>query len=205
MFVVGLTGGIGSGKSEVARLFAEMGIPVVDTDVIAHQLTQPGQPALQAIAQAFGADILRADGSLDRPQLRQRVFADPGLRLTLQGILHPRIRELATQALAQHPAAPYQMLVVPLLFEAGNYTELIHRSLVVDCDESLQVNRAMARSQLSEQETRAIMAAQLPRRERLALADDVIANDSTLQHLAEQVRLKHEKYIEACIVSQSIS
>ena len=205
MFVIGLTGGIGSGKSEVARLFAELGIPVVDTDAIAHQLTQPGQPALQAIAQAFGAEVLLADGSLDRPQLRQRVFADPALRLTLQDILHPRIRELAAQALAQHPAAPYQIVVVPLLFEAGNYSELIQRSLVVDCDESLQVARAMARSQLSESEARAIMAAQLPRRERLALADDVIANDGSLQHLAEQVRLKHEKYIEACIVSQSIS
>lgn len=205
MFVVGLTGGIGSGKSEVAKLFADMGVPVVDTDVIAHQLTQTGQPALQDIAQAFGKDLIHSDGSLDRPQLRQRIFADPGMRHTLQDILHPRIRELAAQSLGQNPAAPYQVLVVPLLFEAGNYTDLISRSLVVDCDESLQVARAMARSQLSEIEVRAIMAAQLPRRERLALADDVIANDSTLQNLADQVRLKHEKYIEACIVSQSIS
>lgn len=205
MLVIGLTGGIGCGKSEVARLFAALGVPVVDTDMIAHQITQPGQPALKAIAQAFGDNFIQPDGSLDRHQLRQRVFADQAARLTLQNLLHPRIRELALHMLAQHPDAPYQLLVVPLLFETEGYAELIHCTLVVDCDESLQISRAMARSDLSEAEVRAIMAAQLSRSQRLALADDVIENASSLKNLTKQVRLKHEKYIKACIVSQSIS
>ena len=205
MYVVGLTGGIGSGKSEVARLFALLGVPVVDTDRLAHELTKPGQPALGHIAQSMGADLIQADGSLDRTLLRQRVFGDKSQRKALEDILHPLIRERALQLLASNATAPYQLLVVPLLFEAGNYVQLIDRSLVVDCAESLQIARAMARSKLSTEEVQAIMAAQLPRPQRLERADDVIGNDGTLQDLAEQVRLKHEKYMQACIVSQSIS
>ena len=205
MLVIGLTGGIGSGKSEAARMFAELGAPVVDTDQIAHALTATGQPVLQEIATALGADTLNPDGSLNRALLRQRVFANPAMRQQLEAILHPRIRERALQLLAQHPDAPYQILVVPLLFEAQGYAGLIGRSLVIDCGEAQQIERAMARSHLSESEIRAIMAAQLPRDQRLALADDVITNDSTLENLSTQVLAEHEKYIKTCIVSQSIS
>ena len=204
MMIVGLTGGIGSGKSEAARLFAELGVPVVDTDSISHALTATGQPALQAISEALGHDLLRADGSLDRPLLRQRVFANPELRRRLEAILHPRIREQALCLLAQN-AAVYQILVVPLLFESPNYTGLISRSLVIDCAESQQIERAMARSGLQETEVRAIIAAQLPRRQRLALADAVIEHIGSLPDLRAKVQEKHEKYINTCIVSQSIS
>jgi dephospho-CoA kinase len=205
MLIVGLTGGIGSGKSEAARLFAGLGVPVVDTDVIAHQITAPGQPALLRIAQAFGAGILDAAGALRRDELRQRVFADTTTRKTLEEILHPLIRECVVQELAKNRVAPYQIIVVPLLFETGGYANLIHRSLVIDCDEGLQVQRAMARGRLNEPEVRAIMAAQLPRDQRLAIADDVIENNGSLEQLSARVHDRHEKYIQACIVSHSIS
>jgi dephospho-CoA kinase len=205
MMVVGLTGGIGSGKSEAAKLFAGLGVPVVDTDVIAHQLTAPGQPALLRIAQAFGEEILDTNGALRRDLLRQRIFSDPEARKTLEELLHPLIREHVVQELAKHPDATYQIVVVPLLFESGSYANLIHRRLVIDCDEALQVQRAMARGRLTEPEVRAIMAAQLPRNQRLAMADNVIVNDGSLVQLAAQVRDRHEKYIQACIVSHSIS
>ncbi len=205
MFVIGLTGGIGSGKSAAADLFAALGVPVVDTDRIAHALTQPGQPALAEIAAVFGDAALSPDGSLNRGLIRERVFADPASRRALESILHPRIRARALELLAAHADAPYQILVVPLLFETQGYAHLIACSLVIDCDEALQVQRATARSGLSEAAVRAIMAAQLPRAKRLALADDVILNDGTLDELAAQVRQKHEKYIKTCAVSQSIS
>lgn len=201
MFVVGLTGGIGSGKSEAARLFAGFGVPVVDTDAIAHTLTAPGQPALKTIAAALGMAALNAEGTLNRGYLRQRIFADPATRQTLEGILHPLIREQVRQVLAENTAAPYQVVVVPLLFETGAYANLINRSLLIDCTETLQIRRAMARSQLSEADVRAIMTAQFSRNQRLALADDVIRNDGTLEELHDQVWAKHEKYIKACIVS----
>lgn len=203
MFVVGLTGGIGSGKSEAARLFAELGATVVDTDVIAHRLTAPGQPAVQRIAELLGADVLAADGSLDRASLRRKVFADPASRKALEGLLHPLIRQAVGQelALAQPSSSPYAVVVVPLLFETGAYADAIARSLVIDCDEALQLSRAMARSRLSEAEVRTIMAAQCPRTRRLQLADDVVQNNGSLQQLAEQVRQLHEKYEKACAAS----
>ncbi len=205
MLIVGLTGGIGSGKSAVAGMFAELGVPVVDTDRIAHELTAAGQPVLREIAALLGADVIDAEGALDRRLVRQRVFADPALRQQLEAILHPRIRERALERLSSHPAAPYQILVVPLLFETQGYRGIVQRSLVVDCDETQQIRRTMARSQLAEAEVRAIMAAQMSRAQKLALADDVIHNDGTLQELADQVEEKHKKYINTCIVRQSIS
>lgn len=200
MLVVGLTGGIGSGKSEAAALFAARGAPVIDTDAIAHALVAPGQPALQTIAKAFGTEALQPDSSLDRAWMRQRIFTDPTARQTLENILHPLIREEVRQSLARNADAAYQIVMVPLLFETGAYAQLIHRSLLIDCDEALQISRAMARSRLSEAEVRAIMATQWSRTQRLAAADDVIRNDGSLQELAEQVQAKHEKYIKACIV-----
>jgi len=203
--IVGLTGGIGSGKSEAARIFAELGVPVVDTDVIAHALTAAGQPALQEIAALFGQDTLFQDGTLNRAALRERIFTHPEMRRQLEALLHPGIRAQATQLLAQQAGAQYQILVVPLLFEAQGYRDLMGRSLVIDCDESQQLERAMARSNLQAQDVSAIMKAQLPRDQRLALADDVIVNNGTLENLRQQVLAQHEKYIKTCIVSQSIS
>jgi dephospho-CoA kinase len=201
MFVVGLTGGIGSGKSEAARMFAALGVPVVDTDAISHRLTAPGEPALQEIATAFGQQAIRRDGSLDRSYLRQQVFSQPESRKTLEEILHPHIRDAVMRELSKNEAAPYQIVVVPLLFETGGYAALVARSLVIDCEESLQVSRATERSKLTESEVRAIMDAQLPRQRRLSQADDVISNNGSLENLATQVSQMHEKYIKACIVS----
>lgn len=195
MMVVGLTGGIGSGKSEAARLFSDLGAPVADTDAIAHALTAPDQPALQEIAKSFGKDALYPDGSLNRAFLRQRIFSDADAKRMLESILHPLIREEVVNILARNASAPYQIIMVPLLFETGAYTGLIDRSLLIDCEESLQIARAMARSQLAEAEVRAIMAAQCSRTQRLEMADDIIVNNGTLADLEKQVREKHEKYI----------
>lgn len=195
MMIVGLTGGIGSGKSEAGRLFAELGVPVADTDAIAHALTATGQPALQEISKAFGDEILQADGSLNRACLRQNIFSDPAARQTLESILHPKIRDEVANFLDRNVSSPYQIVMVPLLFETGAYANLIARSLLIDCDESLQIMRAMARSHLSEAEVRAIMAAQCSREQRLALTSDVILNNGTLADLKNQVREKHKKYI----------
>ena len=195
MMIVGLTGGIGSGKSEAARLFADLGVPVADTDAIAHALTATGQPALEEISQAFGNEALQADGSLNRAYLRQRIFSDPAARQTLESILHPQIRDEVASFLARNASAPYQIVMVPLLFETGAYANLIDHSLLIDCEESLQIMRAMARSHLSEAEVRAIMAAQCSREQRLALTSDVILNNGTLADLKNHVREKHEKYI----------
>jgi dephospho-CoA kinase len=195
MKIVGLTGGIGSGKSEAARLFAALGVPVIDTDAIAHELTAPGHPALLSIAAVFGEEAIAPDGSLNRPYMRKKVFSDSTAKRTLEGILHPMIRAEVAARLAANPAAPYQIVMVPLLFETGAYEAMIDCSLVIDCDENLQVSRAMARSRLSESEVRMIMDTQCFREQRLALADDVIDNSGTLENLENQVREKHEKYI----------
>jgi dephospho-CoA kinase len=195
MMLVGLTGGIGSGKSEAARLFGELGVPVADTDAIAHALTSPDQPALQDIVKAFGTEALQDDGSLNRPYMRRQVFSDAEARHTLEGILHPLIRQEVERFIEGNASAPYQIVMVPLLFETRAYGTLIDRSLLIDCDESLQIARAMARSRLTAVEVRAILAAQCSRAERLALADDIILNDGSIAELAENVREKHEKYI----------
>jgi dephospho-CoA kinase len=195
MMIVGLTGGIGSGKSEAARLFSDLGAPVADTDAIAHALTAPGQPALQEIAKSFGKDALHPDGALNRAYLRQRIFSDADAKRMLEGILHPLIRAEVANILARNTSMPYQIVMVPLLFETGAYAELIDRSLLIDCEESLQIARAMARSQLAEAEVRAIMTTQCSRTQRLEMADDIIVNNGTLADLEKQVREKHEKYI----------
>lgn len=193
-FIVGLTGGIGSGKSAVADLFAEHGAAVVDTDVIAHQLTAPGGTAMAPIRAAFGAGVIAADGSLDRAAMRRLIFADGEGKARLEGILHPLIRaESERQCVAA--AAPYVVWVVPLLVESGNYRRRADRILVVDCPEALQVARVMARSRLSADEVRAIMATQAGRAERLAAADDVIVNDASLEELHGQVARLHAGYL----------
>ena len=194
MFTVGLTGGIGSGKSTVANLFAELGVPVIDTDVVARQLTLPGGAALEAIRAAFGEDVILADGMLDRAALRRRVFADAVARRQLEAILHPRIRQMVEQSLATLDA-PYALIVIPLLVETGGYRDVLRRVLVVDCPEALQVARVMARSGLARDEVDAILAAQAGRAERLAAADDVIVNDASAAALRAEVTALHQRYL----------
>lgn len=194
MFAVGLTGGIGSGKSTVAECFAALGVPVIDTDVIARQLTTPGSEALIAIRTAFGEAVMQPDGTLDRAALRRRVFADAAARRQLEALLHPRIRQAVEQALAAL-TAPYALIVIPLLVETGSYRDVLNRVLVVDCPEALQIARVMARSGLSPDEANAILAAQASRAERLAAADDVIVNTASPEALRSQVATLHQRYL----------
>lgn len=202
MFVVGLTGGIGSGKSEAARLFAALGVPVIDVDHISHQLTAPGQSILQDIANALGRQFLLPDGTLDRTALRAHVFADNSARLQLEKILHPAIRQAALLQLAANQNSAYQILSIPLLFEGDGYRTIVNRTLVIDCDEAQQIQRTMRRSGLTEQAVRAIMAAQISRAQRNQLADDIIENNGTLSELSQKILEKHKNYLQACIVSQ---
>ena len=194
-FVVGLTGGIGSGKSAAADCFAAHGIAVVDTDAIAHRLTAAGGAAMPALIAEFGSEIANIDGALDRACMRRLVFADPEARGRLEGILHPMIREHAA-ADCRAATSPYVILAVPLLVESGTYRERCRRIVVVDCPESLQISRVMTRNGLPEAEVRAIMAAQATRAQRLAAADDVVTNDGDLAHLEAQVIELHRKYLQ---------
>lgn len=194
-YIVGLTGGIGSGKSEVARAFAALGVEIADADVAAHAITARGAPGHAAVVTAFGADIVGPDGELDRAALRRRVFDDPAARAALEGILHPFIAERMRADLAAF-AGPYGLAVVPLLLERGNVRRLAQRVLVVDCPEDEQVRRVMARSGLTAAEVRAIMATQLPRRERLAQADDIIDNSAHPEAIGPQVARLHQRYLD---------
>jgi dephospho-CoA kinase len=196
-YVVGLTGGIGSGKSAAADAFAALGAAVVDTDAIAHALTGPGGGALPALRAAFGPAVATPDGALDRVAMRQRVFADPAARARLEGILHPLIRAEAEAQVRRAAGAdfPYVVLVVPLLAETGGYRERVDRVAVVDCAEETQIARVMARSALPRAEVEAIMAAQAPRAARLAIAADVIANDAGLTELRARVAELHARYL----------
>lgn len=193
-FTVGLTGGIGSGKSAATERFAALGATIVDTDLIAHRLTAPGGAAIAAIRQAFGAGVISPDGSLDRAAMRARVFAEPAARQQLEAILHPLIRaESARQCLAA--PGPYVVMAVPLLVESGTYRQRCDRVCVVDCPEALQIERVRTRSGLDETQIRAIMAAQASREERLGAADDVIDNGGTLEALQQQVDRLHLRYL----------
>ena len=194
--VIGLTGGIGSGKSAAAEAFAAHGAAVVDTDAIAHRLTAAGGAALPALAAAFGPTIIASDGALDRAAMRQRVFAEPAERQRLESILHPLIRQESDHqvAAARASGVPYVILMVPLLVESGTYRERVDRIVVVDCTESTQVARVMARNGFSAAQVQAILAAQASRSDRLAVADDVVDNDSDFVHLQEQVALLDRKF-----------
>ena len=199
-FIVGLTGGIGSGKSAAATLFEQLGATVVDTDAIAHALTAPGGAAIVPIRAAFGDEVIDARGALDRADMRRKVFADASAKARLEGILHPMIRAEADRRSAAARSA-YVVLVVPLLVESGGYRSRVQRVAVVDCPEEMQVARVMARSGLSAEEARAIMAAQVDRQARLAVADDVIDNGGELAALRPQVEALHRRYIEMAAVS----
>ena len=191
---IGLTGGIASGKSTVARLFEAHGVPVIDTDQIARDVVEPGQPALVAVVEAFGTGVLAPDGHLDRSALRARVFADAGARQRLEAILHPAIRaELARRSAAA--GGPYQVWVIPLLVEGGRLDQ-VDRVLVVDCPVEMQLERLVARDGGSESSAQAILAAQASREQRLAAADDVIVNDGAEDSLAPQVAALDASYRE---------
>jgi dephospho-CoA kinase len=192
--VVGLTGGIGSGKSTVAAIFQQLGVPIIDADVIARTMVAPGQPALEEIISAFGPDSVDDSGALDRNRLRKRVFSDPEKRRRLEAILHPKIHHEIID-LTTGIKAPYCIAVIPLLLET-HQQDLVDRILVVDADVDNQIARVTLRNSLSRSEIVEIIAAQASRDSRLAAADEVINNDSSLDELAGQVRAHHEKYLE---------
>lgn len=189
---VGLTGGIASGKSTVADYFADQGVPVIDTDVIAREVVVAGAPALEEIREAFGDDVISQEGTLDRKAMREIVFADETRRLQLEGILHPRIRDLTVQRVA-NVTDPYLIVVVPLLAESP-MKAMMDRILVVDCNEDTQIERLIARDVETEEQARRIMATQANRKDRLAIADDVITNDGVLSATREQVLTLHHSY-----------
>jgi dephospho-CoA kinase len=193
-FVVGLTGGIGSGKSAAADEFAALGATVVDTDAIAHQLTESGGAALPAVEKLFGAEFVR-DGRMDRPRMRERVFADPAAKQALEGLLHPMIREESQRRIAA-AAGPYVIHVVPLLIESPDYRRRVDRVLVVDAPEEAQLARVRSRSGLPEAQVRAIMRSQAARATRLAAADDVLDNSGPRDALRKQVAALHQKYLQ---------
>jgi dephospho-CoA kinase len=191
-FRVALTGGIASGKSVVAELFAALGVPVIDTDVIARQVVEPGQPALAQVVAAFGPDVLDMSGHIDRRRMRERIFADPDARRRLEAILHPAIRaEMARQSLAA--SGPYQVLVIPLLAEGGS-RDHVDRVLLVDVPEELQVQRLMTRDGVTHEQAQASLNAQATRAERLALADDVLRNTGRADELKGAVADLDAKY-----------
>jgi dephospho-CoA kinase len=192
-FRVALTGGIASGKSTVADLFAALGVPVIDTDVIARQVVEPEQPALAKIAATFGSDVLDAEGRLDRRRMRERIFSDPDAKRRLEAILHPAIRaEMERQSMAAQ--GPYQVLVIPLLTEGGR-RDHVDRVLLVDAPEELQIQRLMMRDGVSHEQAQASLNAQATRAQRLALADDVIRNTGRVDDLRAQVAELHQRYL----------
>ncbi len=192
-FVIGLTGGIGSGKSAAAEEFARLGASVVDTDAIAHELTERGGAALAQLERLFGAEVIAASGAMDRNKMRERVFSDPAAKRALEALLHPLIREESQRRIAA-ASGPYVVHVVPLLVESPDYRQRVDRVLVVDAPEQTQLARVRARSELSQSEIQAIVRSQASRAERLAAADDVIDNSGTLDALRKQVAALHARY-----------
>ncbi|MFX1761012.1 dephospho-CoA kinase [Paraburkholderia sp. A1RI-2L] len=195
MIAVGLTGGIGSGKSTVADLFAARGVPLVDTDVIAHRITAPHGIAMPSIASQFGPEFVAADGSMDRARMRALVFGDESARKRLEAITHPLIRA-ETERETREAKGPYVIVVVPLLVESGSWKTRVDRVLAVDCSVETQIARVMNRNGFTREQVLAIIARQATREARLAAADDVIVNDgATLETLAQDVEMLHQRYL----------
>lgn len=192
--VVGVTGGIGSGKSTVCAAFERHGIPTIDTDQVAREVVMPGTDGLAAVVAEFGPGVLAADGTLDRPALRRIVFADPERRVVLEALLHPRIRARVREHLAA-VTTPYCLVGIPLLTERSGHGYL-DRVLVVDCPAEIQIARVMSRDKLTASEVAAIMGSQASRQERLAIADDVVTNTSDLTAIHAQVDILHDRYLE---------
>ncbi len=200
---VGLTGGIGSGKTTVAERFAMMGVPVIDADGISRALCERGQPALDEIVAVFGENILNADGSLDRASLRERVFFDEMARRTLESILHPRVR-MEMNRLIDVYEAPYAVLAVPLLLESG-MVDCVDRVLVVDCPEAAQIQRVMGRDGVTRAHVESILSVQCTRNARLAIADDVLLNDSDQESLFKEVDALHQRYLQWAMQTRSLN
>lgn len=199
MLVVGLTGGIGSGKSAAADEFAKLGATVVDTDVIARELTEKGGAAIAPIEKLFGAQFIEKSGAMDRKRMRDHVFADPAAKRALESLLHPLIREESARRIAaaeRERSGPYVVHVVPLLIESPDYRQRVDRVLVVDAPEEAQLERVRLRSGLSDSEVRAIMRTQVSRAERRAAADDIIDNAGNRDALRRQVAALHQKYLQ---------
>jgi dephospho-CoA kinase len=194
IFRVGLTGGIASGKSTVAKFFAALGVPIIDTDQVAREVVEPGQPPLERLVERFGRAILTPDGHLDRPKLREIVFSDPKARADLEALTHPAIGT-AVQAWSAAAGGPYQILIIPLLVEKGLVSQ-VDRVLVVDCDEELQIRRLQARDSSTVEQARAILNAQTSRAARLKAAHDVVQNDGDLSGVRDQVSALHARYLE---------
>jgi len=203
MYIIGMTGGIGSGKTEATKLFTELGVPIVDVDIISHELTARGQAILKEIAQAFGQDILNDDGALNRADLRKKVFANSEARKSLEDILHPAIFNKALETLKKNASAPYQILAIPLLFESDRYLEIISRSLVIDSPPEMQIARASKRDGLLEADIQKIIGVQMSRTKRNSLADDLILNDGSIEELRQKIKQLHEKYINTCTIDNS--
>ena len=194
VFRVGLTGGIASGKSTVAKFFAALGVPIIDTDQVAREVVEPGRPPLERLVERFGRAILTTDGHLDRPKLREIVFSDPKARADLEALTHPAIGT-AVEAWSAAAGGPYQILILPLLVEK-NLASQLDRVLVVDCDEELQIRRLQARDGSTMEQARAILNAQTSRAARLKAAHDVIHNDGDLSAVRDQVSALHARYLE---------
>ena len=194
MLKVGITGGLGSGKTTISQLFEELGVPVIDTDVISRQLTSLNGGAIPRIREVFGETVFQPDGNLDRGTLRAQIIADEQVRKLLETILHPMIMDEVSRKIAAI-SSPYVLVVVPLLVETGAYDEMLDRVLVVDCDEQTQVKRALARGGWSEVEIHGMIGKQASREQRLERADDVINTDCKLDELVGRVKALHEKYL----------
>lgn len=204
MFTVALTGGIGCGKSETANMFADLGIPIIDLDAISHQLTGPNKQLVNEIATCFGKDYVTKGGELDRTKMRQLVFDHADARAQLNDILHPAIYKEAIKQHQSYTDVPYVILAIPLLDKNSIYNPIVDTVLVVDCEEAIQVKRVKQRGNLDEQQIKKIIHAQMPRQERLAMADDIIKNDEDIKVLRQKVNELHQKYIKTCIHSKTI-
>lgn len=198
MLKIGLTGGIGSGKSTVAELFSELGVSVIDADQISHQLTRSGSESFKAIRQLLGDEFINAEGELDRKKIARHIFSDPEKKAALENILHPRIRQRMLQEIEQADHNAYIILSIPLLLET-NFTDLVDRILVVDADDEIRIQRTRQRDDRSEQQIRAIMRQQVERDRRLQCADDVIYNNGNLEDLRNTVDRLHQQYLAACL------
>ena len=203
--IVALTGGIGSGKSEATKIFAELGVPIVDLDDISHELTAANQPLVSKIVKQFGSVYRTPDGALNRVAMRELVFNNEAARNQLNAITHPAIFEEASKKLSKLNKSRYVILAIPLLYEGSPYLSLVDQVLMIDCDEKTQIKRVKIRSQLSEAQVLQIIHAQSSRNDLLNLADDVIVNNGTVAEFRNKIECQHQKYINTCIVSKTIS
>lgn len=197
-FSVGLTGGIGSGKTTVANMFAELGVSIIDTDAIAHQMSQAGGTAIPFIAKSFGADFINAQGAMDRAKMRDLVFSDAQAKKQLESILHPLIRQQC-EIEATTSSGAYPIFVVPLLIESGNWRARVQRILVIDCDQETQIARVIQRNKFERTQVLRILATQVSREERLAQADDMINSMADLSQVRSEVEILHKKYLNFAI------